>query len=243
MSKLTLTLLAGSALAVGVPAAAQSTYDPYPTANGTYSTYPGQPGTQNRLAQLDARLQAGIQSGAISSSEARPIRQQIRYLAQLEQRYSVDGLSQQERRDLQQRYRYTRQQLRAADPDNSRYARWDRDNYDPYAANGYNNGYATNGYGANNGYGAGSNYQQVNQVCGTRSGLAGLLGSVFGSDSCLRVGERVTSASRLSAVPSPYNTEFRSDGNYTFRYYDGNVIQIENRTAMVTNIYDVRYGG
>jgi len=239
MNKLTITMLAGAAAVIGTPALAQSAYDPYPTTYGNGQVYAGQNGYQNRIGQLDARLQAGIQTGAISSSEARAISQQIRYLAQLEQRYSANGLSQTERRDLQRRYRYTRQQLRAADPNNSRYAQWDRSNDDPYA----DAGYATNGYNYGNGYNNVAQYQQVNQVCGTQSGLKGLLGSIFGSDNCLRVGERVSSASRLSAVPAPYNTEFRSDGTYTFRYFDGNVIQIENRNAIVTNIYDVRYGG
>ena len=228
MTRFTISLLAGAALTTAVPALAQTNYDPYPsTYNG--QVYAGQNGTQNRIAQLDARLQAGISTGAITRAEARPLRQQIRYLAQLEQRYAADGLSQQERRDLQQRYRYTRKQLRAADPNNSRYAQWDQANDDPYADSGYNTGVQ---------------YQQVSQVCrAQQSGFKGILSSVFGTDNCLRVGERVTSSAGLSAVPDPFDDQFRNTSTHTFRFYEGNVIQIENRTALVTNIYDVRYGG
>ena len=48
-----------------------------------------------------------MDSGAITTSEARPLRQQIRYLAQLERRYAAKGLSQTERKDLQRRFKYT----------------------------------------------------------------------------------------------------------------------------------------
>ena len=236
MKKLSVAMLAGAAFVASVPAGAQSTYDPYPTTYGSNQVYPGQNGYQNRLAQLDARLQAGIQTGAITTSEARPIRRQIRYLAQLEQRYAVGGLSQEERRDLQQRYRYTRQQLRAADPNNSRYAQWDRNpNYDPFT--GYDGGA---GYGYTTGA---SQFAQVGEVCRTASGLKGILGSVFGTDNCIRVGERVSAYSGLSALPSQYRDDFPAMSGTTYRYVDGNVVQIDTRTAVVTNIYDVRYGG
>jgi len=236
MTKLSITMLAGAALFAAVPATAQTNYDPYPTTYGNAQVYAGQNGYDNRLAQLNARLEAGVESGAITRTEARPIRQQIRYLAQLEQRYADDGLTQQERRDLQQRYRYTRQQLRAADPSNSRYAQWDRDpNYDPFANTGYNNG---------SGYNAGtSQYAQVNEVCRSASGLKGILGSVFGTDRCLRVGERVSTTAGLSSVPAQYRDDFPANSAYTYAYIDGNVVQIDARTAVVTNIYDVRYGG
>ena len=229
MTKLPYILLAGSALALGMPAAAQTNNDPYPSTYGTNSTYSGEAGMQNRIIQLEARFQAGIDSGAITSSEARPLRQQIRYLSQLERRYAANGLTQAERKDLQRRFRYTRQQLRAADPNNARYANYDSDSYDPYAAD--------------TSYGGASRYQQVSEVCRTQSGLKGILGSVFGQDKCLRVGERVTAANSLSAVPDPYRAEFPNTNAYTYRYVDGNVVQIETRTAVITNIYDVRLGG
>src|SRR5688500_13020953 len=129
MKYLSFVMFAGAAGIAAAPASAQTTYDPYPTTYGNAQA--NQNTMQSRIATLNARLQAGIDTGAITRAEARPIRQQIRYLAQLEQRYSADGLTKQERRDLQQRFRYTRQQLRAADPNNARYAQWDRQNYDP----------------------------------------------------------------------------------------------------------------
>lgn len=260
-------LAAGTMLAAALPAAAQSTYDPYryPGADANAQIYAGENGFRNRIAQLDARLQTGVRSGQITTREARPIRQQIRYLAQLEQRYAANGLTQQERQDLQRRWRYTRQALRAADPNNGGYAEWDRE--DPYGPNyrdanndgyddgaynnggrnndgsynngGYNNdGYNNGGYndGRNNGS---SRYRQVNEVCRSRGTLGGILGAVFGTDNCLRVGERVTTASSLSALPNQLRDEFRDSDYYTYRYVDGNVVEIDNRNSVVARIYVV----
>lgn len=239
MIKLPFALLATAACAIAVPAAAQSGYDPYPNSNSSQA-YAGEAGMQNRIGQLETRLQAGIQTGAITTAEARPLRQQIRYLTQLERRYSADGLNQTERQDLQKRFRYTRQRLRAADPNNTQYSRWDRDDSDPYASTGYGN----TGYGNSTGYNnAAGRYQQVNEVCRTQSGLKGILGSVFGADRCLRVGERVTATASLGAVPDTYRNEFPNSSQYSYRYIDGNVVQIENRTSVVTGIYNVQYGG
>ncbi|HVR90309.1 MAG TPA: hypothetical protein VHG29_04340 [Novosphingobium sp.] len=265
-------LAAGTMLAA-LPAAAQSTYDPYrypgTEANANAQIYAGENGFRNRIAQLDARLQAGVRSGQISTSEARPIRQQIRYLIQLEQRYAANGLTQQERQDLQRRWRYTRQALRAADPNNGGYAQWDRE--DPYGPNyrdanndgyddAYNNGGRNNDGGYNNGgynndgYNNGSynnggynddrnngtgRYRQVNEVCRSRGTLGGILSAVFGTDNCLRVGERVTTASSLSALPNQLRGEFRDSDYYTYRYVDGNVVEIDTRTSVVARIYVV----
>ncbi len=274
--KYALYALAAGTMLAALPAAAQSNYEPYrypgteANVNANGQLYAGENGFRNRIAQLDARLQAGLRSGQITTSEARPIRQQIRYLSQLEQRYAVGGLSQQERQDLQRRWRYTHQALRAADPNNSGYSQWDRE--DPYGANyrdanndgyddgaynnggrnndgSYNNGgYNNDGYnngGYNNGgysdgrYGGTSRYRQVNEVCRSRGTLGGILGAVFGTDNCLRVGERVTAASSLSALPNQLRGEFRDSDYYTYRYVDGRVVEIDNRNSVVVRIYVV----
>lgn len=240
-------LAAGTMLAAALPAAAQSTYDPYrypgTEANANAQIYAGDNGFRNRIAQLEARLQAGVRSGQITTSEAGPIRQQIRYLTQLERRY------QQERQELQRRWRYTREALRAADPYNSGYAQWDREdpygpnyrdaNNDGYDDNTYNNGDYNNGSYNDGRFTGTGRYRQVNEVCRSRDTLGGILGAVFGSDNCLRVGERVTTATSLSALPDQLRSEFRDSNYYTYRYIDGNVIEIDTRTSVVARIYVV----
>ncbi len=236
MKKLLLTMSALSALAVAAPAAAQTGY-----ANANAS---GGVGIQNRIVQLQTRLQAGVQSGAITRQEAQSIRPQLRQLRDLERQYSANGLNQQERQDLQQRIRTVRQQIRMADDRRGQYADWDSDD-------GYNNGYSNNGYGNNSGYnnggynnganwGQGGPYEEVNEVCAQRSGgLGGIIGSIFGGgDNCLSVGERVTG--NLGAVPYEMRGQFRDNAGYYHRYVDGRVIQIDARTNTVVRIYDTQ---
>jgi hypothetical protein len=71
-------------------------------------------GMQNRIDNLEARVDAGVQAGVIDSTEARTLRRQLRDLRQLEMTYSQNGLTSTERRTLQQRIRSVREQVRTA---------------------------------------------------------------------------------------------------------------------------------
>ena len=185
----------------------------------------------NRIAQLNTRLQAGVQQGTIDRREAQSLRPQLRELTRLERQYSLNGVSRQERQDLQQRIRSVRQQLRIADGGgygrNDQYGYNDDDYYDDDDDYGYGQG----------GYGQGGPYEEVDEVCAARSGISAVLGSILGSDNCLRVGERVTG--NLAAVPSQYRDDFRDGSGYYHRYLDGRVVQIDSRTRTVARIYDV----
>jgi hypothetical protein len=261
MNKYLLALAAGAAFAA-VPVSAQ-----YANVNAG-----GGMGIQNRIAQLDARLQAGLQSGAITRMEAQSIRPQLRQLRQLERQYSMNGLTQAERQDLQARIRSVRQQLRTADNNQgNRYTNWNDDGYygqDQYGQGGYQNqgayqgqgGYYGQGtyqgqgqggyYGQGNYQGQGGyygqggpyEYQEVREVCASRSGglgnlggLGGILGRLLGSDNCLDVGERAPS--NLGAVPYEYRDQFR-DGPGVIHRSDGrHVYQIDARTGAVVRIF------
>lgn len=131
MNKILLTMTAVGALAVAAPAAAQ-----YNNVNAG-----GTVGISNRIAQLDARLQAGISSGEVNRTEARNLRMELRALQRLERQYSINGLTQSERTDLQRRIRDFREDLRTAD--NGRY---DRDTRYSWNDDGYNTGYNTERY-------------------------------------------------------------------------------------------------
>ena len=229
MKKLLFTLTAVSALAVAAPAAAQQ----YSNMNAG-----GGVGIQNRIAQLDSRLQAGIQAGVINRQEARSLRQQLRSLRDLNHQYSYNGLTQQERSTLQQRIRTVRQEMRLAD--GGRFDRDTRYSWDDRDNNGWNQGYSNQGY-SNQGYsGQGGPFNEVSQVCGTSSGgIAGVIGSLMGGgDNCLSIGERVPS--NLGAVPYEYRNQFRDGSGYYHRYVNGNIVQVDARTQTVVRIYDVR---
>ena len=221
MNKLLLSMAAVGAIAVAAPAASQNW-------SNTSANAGGGMGISNRIAQLDARLQAGIQTGEINRTEARSLRMQVRQLQRLEQQYSYNGLTQQERQDLQQRLRTLRQDIRIAD--NGRY---DRDNRfgswnDPY----YNEGYT----------GQGGPYEQPydNAYCdsNTRGGIGGLIDGVLGRNdtNCgVRVGSRAPS--NLYSVPSQYRYRYR-DGNGVYYRSDGrNIYQIDARTQTVLRVH------
>lgn len=252
MKKLLISLTAASAIAAAAPAAAQ--YGSQPYGSQPYGAQANvnanvQLNLRNRIAQLGQRLEAGITAGTIDRNEARSLRQQVRQLQRVESQYARGGLTQRERQDLQQRIRAVRQQLRVADGGNpNRYADWDNDNfgYDQgYGNQGYNQGYGNQGYNqgyGNQGYGQGygqGRYREVGEVCGQRAGLGAVLGAILGADNCLRVGERVTSTAGLSGLPGQLSDQFRDRSGYTYRYLEGNVVEIDTRTSVVTRIYNV----
>lgn len=231
MKKLFLTLTALSAVAAAAPAAAQTWSGQYPERVYPNQAYPNQSyrtdvnvdaavGIRNRIAELDARYQAGVQQGLIDRTEARNLRQQIRDLRRLERQYSMNGMTRPERTDLQQRIRTVRQNLRLADGRTGRdYDRWA--NYD-------NDGY----------YGQGGPLEEASDYyCERRSGFGGVFDSVLGTQSCYRVGERVSN--NLGYVPSEYRNVYR-DGNGVYYRSDGRAIyQIDARSNTVLRAYSI----
>ncbi len=214
------------AVAVAAPAVAQSGWN---NGNSWNANANANGGIANRIAQLDARLQAGIRSGDINRTEARNLRAQLRYLTRLEGRYGANGFTKAERQDLRQRLRTVRQQIRVAD--NGRYDRdtrysWD-DRYD-------NDGYT----------GQGGPYEEpyaANCDTNNRGGIGGLISGILGgnnNDDCrLRVGARAPS--NLYAVPSQYRYQFR-DGNGVYYRSDGrNIYQIDARNQTVLRVWDM----
>ncbi len=112
MNRIFIALAATTAFAGAAPAAAQY-------GGGTF---------QLRIDQLQTQLQTGVRSGGITRSEAMPLRQQLRQLADLERRYASGGFSANERSDLQNRIQSLRQSIRmAARTGVDRYGRDGRD--------------------------------------------------------------------------------------------------------------------
>jgi cell division protein FtsB len=232
MKKLLIAASALGALAAAAPATAQyANQGGYANANAG-----GAAGVQNRLARLDARIQAGVQAGTIDRNEAHSLRQQLRDISRLERQYSRNGLSQQERADLQQRVRLFRDELAMADGRG-------RGQY------GYNNGgYGNGGYDDDDAYGQGGPYDAYceDDTNRDRGGLGGIIDSIFGGgrndsnndcDRALRVGQRASGS--LYAVPSHLRSRFRDGGGVVYRSDGRNVYQIDARTSVVLRVYDV----
>lgn len=213
MNKLVTAMTALGAIAIAAPSAAQYGYQNQAYANANAG---GAVGISNRIAQLDARFRAGVQSGAISRAEAQDLRPQFRQLRQLERQYSVNGLTRTERQDLQARLRDVRRQVRLADNDaGNRYTQWGDDD----------------GY-----YGQGGPYEAVEEVCQRQTGIGGVISGIFGGGrDCLEVGERVSG--NLYGVPAEYRSRFRDGYGYYYRSDGRNIYQIDARTNTVLRIY------
>lgn len=96
MKKFLAMAVAASALAVAAPASAQAWQS-----------------INQRQANLDARIDAGVRSGDLTRAEAARLRGEFNDLARLEMRYrSSYGLSDAERRDLDNRFDRLSQQIR-----------------------------------------------------------------------------------------------------------------------------------
>lgn len=240
MNKILLSMAAVGALAAAAPAAAQYGYG---------SNVNSGIGISNQIAQLDARLQAGIRAGVIDRTEARNLRAQLRQLTRLEGRYSYNGLTQAERADLRQRLRTVRQSIRVAD--NGRFDRdnrysWDDRDDDVYVGRVDRNrdGWDDRDYNRDGRidsvYGQGGPYEPAyDVVCENRGGIGGVIDSVLGRENCysLRVGSRATG--NLYSVPSQYRYRYRDGGGVYYRSDGRAIYQIDARTNTVLRIYDM----
>jgi hypothetical protein len=267
MKKILFGMAAVSALAIGAPAAAQYNDGNYQTQGGYYQNqnqgygnsqgYGNGAGVEMRVDQLQARLQAGIRSGAINRQEAIRLDAQLRQLMQVERQYSRNGIDVRERQDLQLRIRNLRQQIRYAEGRGNvgygnqggygeyddRYGQQtrvdrDRDGYDDrdYNRDGRWEDDVQGGYQGQGGYDQ-RGYEQRGYEQPSRGGLGGILGSILGGNAGLRVGQRASG--NLYGLPYEYQGQFR-DGNGAYYRTDGrNIYQIDARTQTVVRVYQM----
>lgn len=124
MKKFTCLLASVAVAAAAMPAAAIAA----PAPDYGYG-YQGGGAWQNinaRQARIEARINQGIRSGALTRSEAMQLRAQFRSLANLEARYRATrpGLTMAERRDLDRRFDALERSIRVQ--------KNDRDNRGPH---------------------------------------------------------------------------------------------------------------
>jgi hypothetical protein len=232
MSRLLIAMATASTLAIAAPAAAQYPYQANVQANTNFNA-----NFDQRLDALQTRLDAGIRSGAINRAEARTLRAQLRTLNRLHGNYAMNGITRQERQDLQLRLRNVRQEMRVAD--NGAYDRYER-----YGAN-------DEFYGEGGNYGRGGPYDSDGDgwddrdcdrdgdidsgSCDTRrGGLGGFIDSLLGTGG-LRVGQRASG--NLYAVPYEYRGRYRDSSNYVYRSDGRQIYQIDARSGVVMRVH------
>jgi hypothetical protein len=233
--KTLLVSLAVSAAAIASPAAAQYPSDGYQN-RGNNDRDDDRAGANMapRIEQMRVRIQAGVQSGAISRQEAVSLRANLRSLTQLERQYSRGGLTNQEQQELQRRLRALRQDVRRADGGaNGRYDDWDRQNDrdDDRDDDRYDGrGYGTDGRWNDN------DRDDDDRQPPQRGGIGGLIDNVLGrNEATLQVGQRAPSD--LYGVPYEYRDRYR-DTNQSYYRSDGRQIyQIDARTQAVVRIH------
>jgi hypothetical protein len=235
MRRLLLAMTAVSALAVAAPAAAQYGRNVDRT-DVEFNTWLDQ-----RVDRLSARLEAGIDAGAISRSEARTIHAQMLTLVRLQRDYDRGGLTASERDQLQQRLRALREDMRLADGGrfdrDRRYGSaddWDYDDDDDLAGRG--GPYDSDGDGWDD-RDCDRDGDIDSGACNpARSGLGGFIDTILGQGG-LRVGQRVTG--ELYAVPSEHRARFRDDSRFYYRSDGRRIYQIDARTDVVTRVYNM----
>ena len=126
MRKVLFSLAALSAVAVAAPAMAQ----PYGHAYGHQRGYDSRAWVpiEARLDRLYTRIERGVESGRLTRREAQGLRYEFRDLVQRERVYSRNGLSWQERADLDARLDRLAQRVRFERRDGE--DRYDRRGYD-----------------------------------------------------------------------------------------------------------------
>jgi hypothetical protein len=150
MTRIPMKLLALAAFAAATPAAAQWG------------------GANVDTERLRIEIDAGVSRGDISSQEAYSLRSQLRGLMNLERQYARDGLTVNERYDLQQRAQGLRNEIAEAQGYASGYGRYDnRGSRYGTNGNGYGTPYNEGTYG-NRGYGTYDNGTYNNGAYGNR---------------------------------------------------------------------------
>jgi hypothetical protein len=230
--------LAISAAAITGPAVAQTPDNRYQDRPGSYRDDDSGRGNMSaRIEQLRDRIEAGVRSGAISRREALSLRASLRSLTELERRYSRNGLTNEERQDLQSRLRSLRQDVRQADNGaRGRYDEWDRqggrddDRYDDRAdRRDDGRGYDRDDSRYDN---ADGGYPEREQ----RGGLGGVIDGVLGQNpETLQIGQRAPAD--LYGVPYEYRDRYRDTDQSYYRSDGRQIYQIDARTRAVVRIH------
>ena len=205
-------------------------------ASGLLATAPAlaqsgpQPNFQNRFGNLENRIQIGLQSGAITRTEAAPLREQLRQVQQLERRSASGGFTQAERTRIQTRLQSLRQQIATAERND--YARPGTSDEDPWPGDTDNergrDRYDGNEDRDRRGDDRGRYDDRYRDRDHTPDADQGRHEA--------RIGSRVPG--HFGGVPRELRNEFPETMPYTYRFWDGRVYQVERRTGVIVRIYE-----
>lgn len=81
---------------------------------------------EDRKLDLDAQIEQGVRSGQLTRAEADALRDEFNDIARVEASYRVDGLSVEERADLNRRFDDLSAEIRVARTDSDRVYGWNR---------------------------------------------------------------------------------------------------------------------
>lgn len=236
-----LTILTGAALlAVGVPAAAQWGYSFY----------------QDRIERLSDRLETSVRDGRISQREAYRLRYELRNLRLVERGHSRGGFSQPERQELQQRIDSLDRRIRDAigdrdwrdrrdgrgyDRDDDSYDdRYDRD------GDGYSDTYDRDRDGYDDRYdrnrdGYGDRYDQDRDGYDDRYERdRGMDPNDAVSNRRYGPGDQLPSSYNNYNVPVEYQSRYRDNARYQYRYDGRAIYEVDRRTGRITRVIEAR---
>lgn len=204
MKTIYLTLAAVSALAVAAPVAAQSW-------KGDASTPQSWNGSGANVAQLQMRLDTGIQRGTITRREAMPLRDTLSQLVRMDRHFSAGGFSRSERNTLQLRSATLNRQIDRAAQNGNRSAGWDRNDGRDFAENDRRGNDGKDVFAANE------------------------RGDRFSGD--LRVGQHF--ATRPVALPMRYRDRYQDSHASYYSYNDDRIYQIDRATGLILAMFDI----
>ncbi|MGZ8346884.1 MAG: hypothetical protein ACXWUP_07220 [Allosphingosinicella sp.] len=223
-------------------------------------------GQRSTAAELQVRIDAGVQSGAISRRELSPLRNDLRQLVSLERQYGANGISGREFATLKQNGMALRRQIDVAERNgNGRYDRDDRDHRDDrYGQSGRDDRDRQAGWddrydrGDRNGqYARDDRYDRYDRddrddryAQAGRPDRNGRFGEGYGLMAGFdmpnrgdrfagdaRVGQRLSS--RMTALPVQYRDEFRDSSQVYYRYDDKRVYRIDRSTNTIMSLLDL----
>jgi hypothetical protein len=220
----TIFLTMAAAICVATPAVAQ----------------PWQSRGNQQSVELQAEIDAGVRSGAISPRELVSLRTSLRELSGLERQLGLGGLTGRENATLRQRGNALRQEIHFASQtragvrlenggryDNEDRANWDA-RYDSEHRAAWDSRYASDrdaawNSGRQGSFAASSRFEASNR------------GDRFAGD--VRIGQRASR--RMVALPDQYRGEFRDSDEVYYRYDSERVYEIDRTNGLILRLFDL----
>ena len=232
MNRILLATAGVAALAIATPASAQVGNV---IRDGLASILGGGGASINgRLNDLNLHIQTSYQRGDISRTEAARLQAEVTDLSRREQAYRSDGLSRDERNDLQQRLQVLEGRIQQAGY--NRDDRYDRD--DRYGRDNRDDRYDRDDDRDDRDDRWSDNDRRYDGRNGCPPGLAKKNNGCQPPGQAMRTGERY--GNQYARVPASYGERYRDTQRYLYRYNDGRIYQVDRRSGLIVRVSTVR---